>query len=299
MKIIKWIASSFVVAAVLTALAIVLFPEARPVNYIIPLMKAGIAVTIGLTVISFYYEGEMTEKQKYYTMAGFLTAIMIPTLYTAGAFMHESETSWSSGEIHYHADYEVLVEQDGNLQRTNLVDPAKFCQNSNHESTYMCKMNDRTGSKEYHEHNDQRIHLEGVFKTRKEASLAAFFETFGGELTNDRLVYPTNDGRINVTNDGQNSLKILVQKGRTPDRYWCVVGEAENVDTCESYGRLADSPSYYVVSANTQNPAEGVALDNIFIIYDSSSAGEAVQDLEEDGNYRGFGLKKAGEGYDG
>lgn len=299
MKVQKWLLSSFAVSIILTAAAVILLPNLRPIEYVIPLMKIGVSVTVGLAIISFYFEGDLDDDQKTYIMIGFLASILVPTLYTAGAFVHESQTSWSGGEVHYHADYEILVDQNGELERTNLIDPSEFCEGTEHESTYMCDINDRTGSTEYHEHNDQRIHLEGIFKTREEASLASFFETFRGELTNSRMVYPTNEGTLEVSNDGEKSLKILVEKGRQPNRYWCIVGQSEQVDTCESYGEKASSPDNYVVSAKNQNPADSVTLDNIFIIYDESTPGEAVSDLKQDGKYRGFGLKKAGEGYDG
>lgn len=299
MNVTKWILAAFASGAVLTGAAVAFVPEMEFIQYVVPVIQAGAISTLVLTVIALYKEGDMTETQKKLIMSGFLVAILTPTIFGAAAFIHESETSWTNGEIHYHADYEVLVDTNGTLTRTNLVNPQEFCKTTEHESSYMCKLNDRTGAVSYHEHNDQRIHLEGVFKDREDASLAAFFETFGGELSNSRMVYPTTEGVIDVTNSGEKTIKILVQKGDREARHWCGVGRnVPEGERCESYGERADAPSEYIVSDHTQNPADRVVLDNIFIVYDNATFEEAIQDMRADGQYQGFGLKKSGEGYE-
>lgn len=296
MKVLTKTLISVLIAATATAVTVFRYPDAELVQYVIPLMKFGFGAIILMTAISVYNEGDLNEFQKNLVMNGFLVAILLPTLWAAGAFVHESETSWSNGEVHWHADFEVLVEENGELQRKNLVDPGKFCEDTKHESSYMCKLSDRTGSTEYHEHNDQRIHLEGTFKEREDASLSDFFETFGGELTNSRMVYPTNNGVVNVSNDVDRNLKIIVQKGVVNQREWCIVGsDAQLDDICESHGERADSPQKYIVSPHTQGPT----LDDVYIIYDSESPSDALQNLRENSEYKGLGLLKSGEGYGG
>ncbi|WP_414836757.1 hypothetical protein [Candidatus Nanohalococcus occultus] len=289
-----------VAGAAFTALAVELFPGADFVSKVPTVIGLGIGTLAILTGISVYLEGSLDSAEKAVLMNGFLLAVMVPTVYASGSFMHETMTSWTNGEVHYHADYEVLVEENGELVRTNLVNPEEFCKDTSHESSYMCKINDRTGSTKYHEHNDQRIHLEGTFKTRESASLAAFFETFGGKITNEELIYPTTEGLVNITEDGGKQIKILVKKGVGGSREWCVVGNnAAKERTCKSYGELATSPENYVVSPYTQNPSNSEILDKIFIVYDSKTAQQAWEDIREDDKYEGFGLKKSGEGYDG
>lgn len=300
MNTLRRILGSIVIGAALTAVAVEFFPEADLVSHVGPVMGAGIASLFALTAISMYMESGLSGTEKEVLMNGFLIAVMVPTLFAAGSFMHQTMTSWTNGEIHYHADFEVLVEEEGELRRTNLINPSEFCKGTTHESTYMCKINDRTGSTKYHEHNDQRIHLEGTFKTRESASLAAFFETFGGTLENEHMVYPTTEGTVNVTENGNQSLKIVVKKGVGASREWCVIGEnVQKENICESHGVLANSPGKYVISPYTQNPRNGNILDKIFIVYDSKTAQEALEDLRTDDKYEGFGLKKSGEGYSG
>ena len=296
MKVLTQTLISALIASVATAAAVIIYPDADLIQYVMPLMKFGIISVILLAGISVYTEGELDEFQKNLLMNGFLVAILVPTLWAAGSFVHDSETSWSGGEVHWHADFEVLVEENGELQRKNLVDPGEFCEDTQHESSYMCKLSDRTGSTEYHEHNDQRIHLEGTFKTRDDATIAKFFETFGGELSPDRMVYPAKDGVVNVSNDGDRTLKIIVNKGVVNQREWCAVSDNVQLeDICESHGERADSPDKYIVSPYTQGPT----LDNIYFIYDSATTEEALQNLREDNEYKGFGLLKSGEGYGG
>ncbi len=288
---------SFVAGAVATAAAILFAPEYNFSQHIAIILQIGFLSTLILAAVSFYREEDLTLHDKNVLMTGFLIAVLGTSLYTAGAFVHQSQTSWSGGEIHYHADFEVLAEQDGELERLNLIDPANFCEDTEHEASYMCNVNDRTGSTEYHEHNDNRIHLEGTFKKRENATLSAFFEQFNGELTNEKLVYPTNDGTVEVEESGNKSLKIIVNRGVGQDRHWCIIGEeVPKRESCQSFdGRFGESPSDYVVSPYTQGPN----LDDIFIVYDSVNADRALQDMREDGKYKGFGLLKSGEGYNG
>jgi hypothetical protein len=283
------------VTVLATAAAIQFAPNAVFTTHVTPLMVIGFFACLVLSAASFYSEDELTMRDKNILMNGFLIAVLVPSLYTAAAFVHESQTSWSGGEIHWHADFEVLVEQDGELERLDLIDPGNFCETTRHESTYMCSVNDRVGSTEYHEHNDNRIHLEGVFKKREDASLASFFDQFNGELTNNKLVYPTNNGTVTRVEDTNNTLKVLVNKG-VGDRYWCAVGNrVSGDDRCSSHGEIASSPADYIISPYSR----GANLDNIFIVYDSKTMVEALQDVRDDGEYRGFGLLKSGEGYGG
>jgi hypothetical protein len=300
MNIKRRILGAVIAAAGITQLAVAVAPGADPIQYVIPAMKYGALAIIFLAGVSIYYEDELNNLEKRLLMNGFFLAILVPSFLAAGAFLHDSQTTWSNGEIHWHADFEVLVENDqGAIEELDLVDPAKFCEDTSHESSYMCKINDRTGSTEYHEHNDDRIHLEGSFKTRRDASLAAFFEQFKGELTSRKMVFPTNDETVEVRSNDEKTLKILVQKGVGGSRHWCAVGsDVPEQELCRSHGVDATSTERYIISPYTQNPSgSSPILDNIFIVYDSNSLEEALQDVREDNEYRGRGLTKEGSSY--
>lgn len=296
MNVPRRIVAFTILALMATVSAVQLYPSVDLIQYIKPVIIIGALSTLVLAGISFYREGELTLRDKKVLMNGFLVAILAPSLYAAGAFVHDSQTSWSGGEIHWHADYEVLVEDEsGELERLNLIDPGNFCEETSHESSYMCSVNDRVGSTEYHEHNDNRIHLEGSFKEKRDASLAAYFEQFNGELTNSKILYPTNEGTVQEFEDGENSIKILVNKG-VGERHWCAVDNTiEGNARCSSHGDVASGPEDYIISPYSR----GANLDNIFIVYDSLTVEEALQNVKEDGKYRGFDFQKSGEGYGG
>jgi hypothetical protein len=291
------VAAAVVVFVLATVAAIQYFPEINFVNHVMPIIYGGVLSTLVLATISFYREEELNLRDKNILMKGFLIAVLVPSLYTAGAFVHQSQTSWSGGEIHWHADYEVMVEENNEYQQLDLIDPSNFCEETRHESTTMCSLNDRTGSTKYHEHNDNRIHLEGIFKEREDAVLSAYFETFGGKLTNTELRYPTNDRMVEKAEGNSETLKILIKQGVGGNREWCAIEKQSNLsqeDICRtSEGELATTPSNYVISPYKRGPT----LDDIFIVYDSKPVEDALQDVRDDDKYEGMGITKEGEGF--
>jgi len=53
-----------------------------------------------------------------------------------------------------------------------------------------------------HEHNDYRIHVEGVVVDSGHAALSTFFDVIGGYISNTEMSIPTNDGLMTYT-DGE------------------------------------------------------------------------------------------------
>lgn len=296
MNVPKRIVAVLAASILSTVAAIYFLPGIDLIQYVVPIMQAGFVSTLLLAAVSFYREKDLNMKDKNLLMNGFIIAVLVPSFYAAGAFVHQSQTSWSGGEIHWHADFEVIV-GNGEYQQLNLIDPGKFCEETSHESTTMCTLNDRTGSTKYHEHNDDRIHLEGIFKDREDATLAAFFDTFNGELSDSRIVFPTNNRTVKLVEGDQKTLKVLVHKGVGGNRAWCAIEKPENIDEedicVNSNGELATEPSEYVISPYKR----GASLDDIIIVYDSKTVTDALQDVRQDDLYEGMGLTKGGEGF--
>ncbi|MFB6116022.1 MAG: hypothetical protein ABEK10_00785 [Candidatus Nanosalina sp.] len=281
MHLLRRIAGIVLISIVATVSAIQFMPEFNFVKYVIPVLSlSGLALLL-LAAESIIKEEDLTLHDKNILMSGFLVVVLGSSLFTAGAFVHQSQTSWSGGEIHWHADYEVLVENSqGELKRADLIDPSNYCKETPHESSYMCSLNDRTGTTEYHEHNDNRIHLEGVFKEREDATLSAYFETFGGKLTSREMIYPTNSGvlRVAESNKTNKTLKIIVRSGIAGERGW----------------KIIDNPADYVISPYKR----GANLDDIFIVWDDRSANYVKEQLRvNNGTYRGHGILKQGDGF--
>lgn len=294
----------YAVAALVGFVAVTVsrFPHLELVQYVPELLMVGTAAVIALAALAFAKEDSLSDRGKTVLMKGLLIVILLPSVFTAGAFVHEVQTTWSNGEVHYHADFEVVVEGE----QLDLINPEQYCDTLTRESSYMCSINDRVGTTEYHEHADDRIHLEGVFKTKDDASLAAFFEAFQGELTEARMRFPTNDGWVDVEEEDGKTLKILVNRGVGGARGWCILGEPDvpTENTCiDAYSDAhVTGPADYVISPRQTDPLDDPVLDKIWIIYDETPAEQAMQDLAEDGEYtyngQTFQMTKSGEGYE-
>ncbi|MFB6295067.1 MAG: hypothetical protein ABEI97_04870 [Candidatus Nanohaloarchaea archaeon] len=299
MHVLRYVLLGYVVGVAAVWYAVAQFPGATFTEAVPAVMKVGTFALLVAVAAALVFKDRVSDRGQRVLMSAILLIVLVTTVYAAGAWLHAMATSWSGGEVHYHADYEVVVQDDAaEYHQLDLIDPDEFCQRTRHESTYMCKLNDRVGTTEYHEHNDRRIHLEGTFKQREDATLAAFFDTFGGELSNTRLVYPTNERTWNVSDTGDRSLKILVKKGVGGTRHWCAIGPEQSV-TAEKVcndpytGIPARSPDQYIISPFQRGPT----LDDIWIVYDNATVTEALHDLREDDRYKQFEQEKTGEGY--
>lgn len=105
------------------------------------------------------------------------TIIIGSTLFLGASTVYLNAQSDSGGPVHWHADFEVWA--CGN--ELELKDPFEFLSN-------------KVGSATFHEHNDHRIHLEGVVVDESvDATLGKFFHVIGGGLTDSALVVPLND----------------------------------------------------------------------------------------------------------
>lgn len=91
-------------------------------------------------------------------------------------------TSWSKGPIHWHADFEVWACD----KEVDLIDPKGF--------------SNKVGTPSLHEHNDKRIHFEGVVVDPADAMLSNFFTVIGGNLADTALVFPTNNKLATFSN---------------------------------------------------------------------------------------------------
>lgn len=104
------------------------------------------------------------------------------TLFLAGSTIYINTISHSKGPVHYHADFEIF----NCGQEVELLDPTG--------------LSNKIGTSTLHEHNDKRIHLEGVVVEEKDQSLGKFFHVIKGRLDDISLSVPTNDGQLELVN---------------------------------------------------------------------------------------------------
>ena len=113
-----------------------------------------------------------------------VAAVALPTLFLVVSTIYLNTVSSSRGPVHWHADIEVW----SCGKELDLVDPTG--------------LSNKIGTSTLHEHNDKRIHLEGVVVEHDDASLGRFFEVIKGKINATTLVVPTTNGIVNHQ-DGQ------------------------------------------------------------------------------------------------
>lgn len=124
--------------------------------------------------------------------------IVIPTMIMAVSTVWLNVKSESGGPVHWHTDIEFWVCN----QEIELRDPTAFLSN-------------KIGTSTYHEHDDKRIHLEGVVvKKDYDASLEKFMDVTGGSISSTNLIIPTNKDSIfenDIDGDKNTGNKAVVQ----------------------------------------------------------------------------------------
>lgn len=130
------------------------------------------------------------RKKKQFKAPLFIAILIVvvgTTLTISGSTIYLNIASAAGGPVHWHADFEIWA--CGN--ELDLRDPIGALSN-------------KIGTPSLHEHNDKRIHLEGVpVSLPQDASLGKFMNVVGGELTKDKLVVPLNDSKYFQNGPGQ------------------------------------------------------------------------------------------------
>ena len=144
-------------------------------SFIIVLI-ASIAIA-GLTAVSLMWKRpkEKVKKVLFLSIAGIT---LLATLFLAISTIYLNAVSSSGGPVHWHADIEIW----NCGEELTLRDPEG--------------LSNKIGTSTLHEHNDKRIHLEGVVVKPPDASLGKFFYVIGGHLSSQELRVPTNTGIV-------------------------------------------------------------------------------------------------------
>jgi len=135
-----------------------------------------------LTAISILTK-KKTEGKKIFLFMIITIITIIATLYIATTTIYINVISESSAPVHWHADFEIW--NCGEF--IDLKSPSGI--------------SNRIGSSVFHEHNDFRVHVEGVLVEKRHADLHSFFEVIGGSLTKERISIPTNEGLLTLENN--------------------------------------------------------------------------------------------------
>ena len=135
----------------------------------------------------------------------FIIPVLLSTLYLGGHTVYKNIHSETKGPVHWHADFRVWVCGE----ELDLINPTG--------------LRNKVGNPLFHEHDDNRVHVEGTVDDISNVDFERFFKVIGGELTNSELVFPTEDkGRVEVSNgdlcsDLPGELAIYVNGVRIKD----------------------------------------------------------------------------------
>lgn len=160
--------------------------------------------------------------------------VLTTTIILAASTIYLNLKSSSGGPVHWHADFQIWACD----QLLELRDPSGLLSN-------------KIGTATLHEHNDKRIHLEGVVVDDYDATLGKFMTVIGGQITDTSLVVPLNDDDVAALENGD----------RCPDsdnneiQVFVYTTEDAVVDGKRVYRqrKLAD-PANHVIASHSQVP---------------------------------------------
>lgn len=193
-----------------------------------------VIAAISVYIIAAKKKIEKAKKLKTALFSIIVLVVLAVTIYTAGATIYLNTISESGGPVHWHADFEVW--KCG--QELDLLNPTG--------------LSNRIGTSTFHEHNDNRIHLEGVVVKKSEITLHEFFHVIGGELNHGSMVYPTNNGAVSASDgelcNGQpGNLQVFLYRVTNPD-------ERKNWEYTQT--KLADYEDYLMAPFQSVPPGD-------------------------------------------
>lgn len=144
-------------------------------HYSIQVVLIAIVLLVILTVISLKIK-VISPAVKKLLFGLIVLTVVLSTVFLAGSTIYLNTHSVSLGPVHYHADFEIWACG----QEIDLKDPSG--------------LSNKIGTPTLHEHNDKRIHLEGVVVNKNSASLGNFFYVVGGSISSNSITIPTNTG---------------------------------------------------------------------------------------------------------
>lgn len=138
--------------------------------------------TVILCIGIIVFKKNIQEKHKKTLFWLIAAPVLLVTFYLAGHTVHENIVSVTKGPVHWHADFQVWACGE----KLDLIDPTG--------------LRNKVGSPLFHEHDDDRIHVEGVVHDLRDVNLQSFFQVVGGDLTQDMLIFPINEEVLTFKN---------------------------------------------------------------------------------------------------
>lgn len=159
------------------------------------------SVLIGVLLIFALIKKEQSEGLKLLLFWGMVIPIVATTLYLTGVTIARNLESVTGGPVHWHADYEIFVcGEDGAREMVKGQSTLLAHEDEPIDLQDPGGISNRIGTPDFHEHGDNRIHVEGTVRKLEDVSLGKFFESVGGALEKTYMRLPTNQGEFIVQN---------------------------------------------------------------------------------------------------
>ncbi len=220
-------------------------------------MIASLILVVLLVIASQVVNNKKYEIVKTPLFIAIAATIIIPSLLMMGSTVYVNTVSESGGPVHWHTDIEFWVCG----QEVELRDPSAFLSN-------------KIGTSTYHEHDDKRIHLEGVVIEKEyDASLQKFMDVTGGEISTTTLLIPTEDTIFenDVDGDVPRGDESIVQSYVVRDEEGLPQIAVDNSKTCDD-GQSAEVQAFLFRYEKSDDTYTQVKLENpaAYIMRDES-----------------------------
>ena len=139
-------------------------------------------IVIVLVSISVLYEKKV-KKYKKLLFLSIIIPIILTSLFIITSTIYLNVISETKGPVHWHADFEIW-DCD---KKIDIIDPTG--------------LSNRIGTPVFHEHGDNRIHVEGVVVKKRNVDLHSFFEVINGELTENSFSIPMNNNILKINDE--------------------------------------------------------------------------------------------------
>ncbi|MBI4894471.1 MAG: hypothetical protein HY833_01915 [Candidatus Aenigmarchaeota archaeon] len=201
------------------------------------ILLATLVITV-VVLVSFFHKRK-GEKEKIVLFLAILVSSVSVTVFMSASTVYINTISETGGPIHWHADFEIW--KCG--QKLNVMDPTGI--------------ENRIGTPLLHEHNDDRMHVEGTVVRKSELNMGKFFQVIGGHISNSDFFIPTNSGVVGATNgdlcDGKvGKLQAFVYRVTNPDelKRWKFVQE-----------KVGDIPSHVLSPYSLIPPGDCIIIE--------------------------------------
>lgn len=191
-------------------------PDPLEILYIASFVS-GLAIVIALMT-----KHKLSEFGQKTIFAFIVIPIALATVYLSGTTVYLNMISKTGGPVHWHADYEIWACGS----RYELIDPTGW--------------DNKIGSPLFHEHNDNRMHIEGVVFDHAEVNLKRFFYESGSKLAMNELTMRTTESLKTWKNgemcDSERAvLQVFLYKVVNPEKTGARTFRQEKLTDFENY----------------------------------------------------------------